>query len=89
MELCIGDDARDDSSYLAYTTEWMRLINRGGLYQVNDMSYLLFREMELEFRKHVRSSNLQMGHLPSRDHLIKAIVENDDVLFQWCLSQLT
>ena len=37
-ELCTDDDARDDSSYLAYTTEWMK-------------SYLLFREMELEFRK--------------------------------------
>ena len=77
--------ARDDSSYLAYTTEWMRLINRRGLYQVNNMSYLLFREIELEFRKHVRSSNLQMGHLSSRDNVIRAIVENDNILFQWCL----
>ena len=26
-----------------------------------------------------------MGQLPSRDNVIKAIVENEDVLFQWCL----
>lgn len=37
--------AGDDSSLLEYTCKWTRQVNRGGLYEVGDMCYSLFREI--------------------------------------------
>lgn len=37
----------DESSLLEYTTKWTRLVNRGGLFEVNDTTFLLFKEIEL------------------------------------------
>ena len=43
----------DDSSLLEYTSKWTRQVNRGGLYEVGDMCYALFREIELNTRQHL------------------------------------
>ena len=43
--------AGDDSSLLEYTSEWTRQVNRG-LFEVNDMCFSLFREIELKMRQH-------------------------------------
>ena len=37
----------EESSLLDYTAQWIREVNRGGLFEVNDTAYLLFREIEL------------------------------------------
>ena len=36
----------DDSSFLAYTTEWINAVNRGGLFLVNDTTFELFKAIE-------------------------------------------
>ena len=41
----------DESSLLEYTIIWTRLVNRGGLFEVNDIAFLLFKEIELITRK--------------------------------------
>ena len=48
-------DAGDGSSLSEYTCKWTRLVNRGGLYEINDMCYSLFREIELNMRQHLPS----------------------------------
>ena len=39
-----------EPSFLSYTTEWIRTVNRGGLFEISDDAYLLFREIELSTR---------------------------------------
>ena len=62
---CIGRmqaDHTDDkplSSFLDYTCEWIKEVNRGGLYEVKDEVYLLFREIEAMMQSHL------MVHLKS------------------------
>ena len=49
-------DHTDDkllSTFLAYTHEWVKTVNRGGLYKVKDEVYLLFREIEVKMQSHL------------------------------------
>ena len=87
MELCMEDEVSDDTNFVTYTTEWISRINRGGLYEVNNMTYLLFREVELEFRRHMNKSSVfkLADGVVTKDGIIAAIMRNSSVLFQWCL----
>ena len=40
-----------DPCFLDYTTTWVRSVTRGGLFQVNDVAYTLFREIEKATRQ--------------------------------------
>ena len=39
----------DESSLMEYTRKWTLRVNRGGLFEINDMTYNLFKEIELKF----------------------------------------
>ena len=43
----------EESDLMEYTRNWTALINRGGLFELNDTAYLLFKEIELNVRKHL------------------------------------
>lgn len=36
----------DESDLLVYTTKWTLLVNIGGLFEINDSTYMLFKEIE-------------------------------------------
>ena len=40
----------DESSLQAYTLEWSRKVNRGGLFEVNDETFRFFREIEIKMQ---------------------------------------
>lgn len=42
----------EESDLMEYTRNWTCLVNRG-LFEINDTTYLLFREIELNLRKHL------------------------------------
>lgn len=73
--------AGDDSSLLDYTCKWTRQVNRGGLFEVSDMCYSLFREIELKTRQHLpsilsqaTSSDLDCN---KKEIIISAVLGND------------
>ena len=41
----------DESSFYNYTKEWIRLVDRGGLFNVNDCTYTFFKSVEIETRR--------------------------------------
>ena len=45
------EKADEDITYLQYSKTWVEKVNRGGLFTVNDNTYLLFQAMELSVRK--------------------------------------
>ena len=49
----MSEEKGEDIEFLQYTKLWVEQVNRGGLFQVNDL-YLIFRAMELASR-HVLS----------------------------------
>ena len=56
---------------------------RGGLWHVNDMTYELFYAIETEVRQHLRVSEAK--RVKDKQGLLQAVLNNADVLFQWCL----
>ena len=50
----MNEEEGDDVEFLQYTKLWVEQVNRGGLFQVNDDTYLFFQAMELASR-HVLS----------------------------------
>ena len=43
-----------ESSFLEYTKEWVKHVNLGGLFQVNDEVFCLFVEIEMKLRRHLQ-----------------------------------
>ena len=40
-----------ESSFYEYTKEWIRTVDRGGLFHINDRAYHLFKAIEIETRE--------------------------------------
>ena len=76
----------DESSLLSYTLEWSRAINRGGLFQINDDAYRLFKEIEMKMQRKLLSMLQSSLPLPGkRELVIDAVASDDDVQFLWVL----
>ena len=76
----------EEESFLEYTNEWVSRVNRGGLFEVNDTTFALFREIELCVRDQLTSVLASSTTQPDqKDKLIKAAQEDIDVQFYWSL----
>lgn len=67
--------------------DWMETVDRGGLKNVSNMTYMMFTSVELELRKYIMEQN-QSAEL----QLTKAkeeIITNDDVQFYWSMVSST
>ncbi len=47
MSMSAREEGNSSSSYYDYTTAWIKLVNRGGLFEVNTDSFLLFRAIKV------------------------------------------
>ena len=74
----------EDSDFLEYTCAWMTQVNRGGLFELNDTAYCLFKEIELETRislpSHLKRS---IETSSSKESLITSIMKNNKVQIHW------
>ncbi len=59
---------------------WIQNIDRGGLWRVNEDTYLLLYAIEEEIRCHFTVKSLQKQDTPSRE---EAIYKNEDVKHLW------
>ena len=76
----------EEGSFLDYTTQWISKVNRGGLFEVNDSTFALFREIELCIRNQLTSTLTSSTTQPYQKYqLIKAAYEDIDVQFYWSL----
>ena len=75
-------DKDDDSD------RWLTLVDRGGLWHVNDKVYAVFTIMEEHIRQHLSAAS----HKPegTKQMLIDELLNNEDLLFEWlfCSSQM-
>ena len=73
------------SSYYDYTKEWVEQVNRGGLFIINNETYLFFKQLVLLTRHHLAKelNPSVQGAKKSRDNIISDIKSDDDLLFLW------
>ena len=72
-----------ESNFYDYTKMWIHLVDRGGLFAVNDNSYLFFRALELKTRsvlpQHLRNPS------KTKELLIQDLLDDDDIQFFWSM----
>ena len=73
----------EESSFYNYTKEWIALVDRGGLYHVNDGAYTFFKAVETETRRILPHQLANTA--TSRDAVLEAIKDSEDVQFYWTL----
>ena len=74
----MDDGDEPDSS----TKDWLKTISRGGLTQVNNMTFDVFLATEEELRKKIHDCG---GRPVMDDRMKKEIMENVDVQFYWSM----
>ena len=67
-----------------YSVQWVKQVNRGGLGEVNDMVYLLCREIELEVRNCFVKDSIHELMAGSKQNVVSAILFNESVQFIYC-----
>ena len=73
---------------MEYTSKWIDLVNRGGLFEINDTTFTFFKEMErnvhrqllLAFERHAN-----MHDSSQRDTIISSVAGDSSVQFYWTI----
>ena len=85
---CLGGMAvnGDESDFLQYTRSWLEKVNRGGLFEVNDLAYQLFKEIEINLQDKL-VNQLQPSSAPgnTKAEMIASVLSNDNVQFYWSM----
>ena len=79
LEEINGEEANADKG----TEEWTNMINRGGLWNVNDLLYSLFVAFEEVIRQHLTIETIKKQLPGAKAELIHNINSNENVTFQW------
>ena len=75
-----------EESLLAYTTEWMKLIDRGGLFHISEESFLFFKAMEMKFRQAVAPVITQpQSSAIARSDNIQKFMDDEVIRLHWDL----
>lgn len=73
-----GEETTDDSS------RWTAIIDRGGLWHINDNLCRVFYAMEEEVRRYLKT-NLHRQATHNGPALCDIVTSNQDVQFYWCI----
>ena len=66
--------------------DWVNEVDRGGLTRITGPAFQSFYSIELYMRHYFTSKNTADMDSTFRDHVTKCTIEDDDVLFQWCMA---
>ena len=86
---CLGEMAvaGEGDNLLEYTEHWFTIVNRGGLFPLNENSFAMFIEIEKYVRyylpKHVLSTTADKKSF--KDNVHRKVVDNENVQFYWTL----
>ncbi len=79
FELLEDGDEEDASS------EWTTAISRGGLYRVNNRTYLFFYAMEMKIRQYLTVASAPTMSAGFKSTMTAGILSDEDVLFNWTI----
>ena len=70
----------------APANDWVTIIDRGGLTRITTDAYQLFYTIELCTRRYFHLNNVTSMDNTFRSHMDNCILNDDDVLFSWCMA---
>ena len=62
---------------------WIKRIDRGGLWHVNEGIYVLFYAMEEIIRQHFTVKSIESLDSHTKDQCLYAVLKNDDIKHHW------
>ena len=74
----------EESDYYVYTMEWLKTVDRGGLFYVSESTFLFFRAVELATQAFL-PNHLHSSSESSRKGLQDKIIADEDVQFYWSM----
>ena len=76
----------EDDTILEYTKKWIELVDRGGLFELSDVSYCFFKEIEIQVRKKLFVTlDNTVADTDLRESIISSISFNDNIQFYWTI----
>lgn len=75
-----------EKDYVGSSQEWLKSIDRGGLIDTTDEAFQCFYSIELVIRRYFNSSRTRDMVDGFTEEVNKAVLQDDDVLFNWCLA---
>ena len=84
MELVAGENEDDDEQ--GTSTEWISLVDRGGLWHFTNEAFMFFCAIEEVIHTHLTVSAINELSSGSKGAIVEAIIGSDDVAFFWCLA---
>lgn len=81
LEKMRSSDEEGEESFLDYTKRWVKAIDRGGLFTINDDVYIFFKSIEIKIRQHLNIT--QHMHDINKEKTLKDILSDMDVQFFW------
>ena len=85
MVLCLASLVKENNSEeCGSDEEWLKLMDRGGLYHVKETMFQLFCAIESQVRSALEA--LTKPCSPSKLDMIKKVIDDDDVQFYWIIS---
>ena len=79
-----------EDSFLDYTKEWIHKVNCGGLFEVNNGTYMLFESIELasceKLKEHLEGQQTALNlSCTDKRSIIDFVVSDTDVKFNWSM----
>ena len=74
----------EESDYYVYTMEWLKTVDRGGLFYVSESTFLFFCAVELAAQAFL-PNHLHSSSESSRKGLQDKIIADEDVQFYWSM----
>ena len=72
----------EDSDFLTYISKWTKIVNRGGLFEINSLGYSLIQSVEMVVRANIHCLLSHHGH-PGKESIVQSITLDRDVQFCW------
>ena len=81
-----------ESSMIEYTREWIKKVNRGGLFDINDQGYNLFLAIEVTRREkltqHLEECILSSDSDERKSSIVQFVSTDEDVQFHWSMTSV-
>ncbi len=81
--IAIGDMGEDSDRSTSSTSNWMNMVDRGGLFHISDVTYKFFHCMEMLVRKVFHRNNVRNFNTETKDRLIISILHDEEVTSHW------
>ena len=87
IALCVNELTDDDGQGSSdWSSEWTKLVSRGGLVHIKDTNYMVFRTMELLVQQYFQMSTAGKMLEGAKSNIISVIKEDEDFQFYWCIA---